>query len=86
MNFKKGDSVVCKYMFGGLRLEGATGIVVSDPRVTDDAIGVQFDKKFPGGHTCSGRCPNGFGRFGREHELAFYDDTADNFNKRCFRQ
>lgn len=73
-----GMRVVCVKPFAGYKtLVGKTGTVVS---TTGGSIGVEFDEIFPGGHDCSGRARDGFGRYGQPDALEEYVDTPKDFN------
>ena len=43
-------------------------------------LGIKFDKKFVGGHTCCGKCPEGYGHYVDESPLKLIDSTSTKYN------
>ena len=72
-DFQVGDRVrAIEDVAGYANLIGKTGIVVHVRE--DDMLGVEFDEKFPGGHSANGRGKKGFCRYG---ELSAFELETD---------
>lgn len=81
--FQVGDRVVVTENHDYAR-KGMTGtvVVVKNVGASHKSLGIHFDEKFEGGHSLSGKCPDGYGHWVPPHKLEFEpENTAVDFDE-----